>query len=130
MFSRIKYKFEEICSLCPALAKTIDEPPNWLRQIVGIPTRKGKHGDNWVPRELEELVERILVERMGVGEELLFPDVMEILGDVIRDYNDVVDSLNLQIKEANTEVLMEYEKADGAMGQLFLQHPHECICWW
>ena len=93
MMSRIKFKFPEICKLAPTLSKTIDEPPNWLRHILDIPSRKGRNPNKWMPTQLEDLVEAIIMERIKMGEEMVFADVEDLVKRSIIDYNGTVESL-------------------------------------
>lgn len=84
-----KYQWKLVAELCPKVAETCDETPNWLRERLEIQGRKG-NGSYKVADGVYDVVDSVLSEVVRAGVELNTASVEEVLKDALAVYNNEV----------------------------------------
>ena len=111
--ARKRDKWDLLMGTAPNIAKRYDELPNWIRQALGVQTKKGKAEDAGLPPRIAEVVEAVLIEHIEAGEEVYSSTIGELLSTVIRQYNAEVDDVNDESAKHNAGVCEELELAGG-----------------
>lgn len=82
------------------MSKRCSEVPNYMREMLGLSTRKhsggrysGDDGTHEVPEPLHYALEHLLLERIALGEEVISDFAEDIMKRLVETCNDCVDSL-------------------------------------
>ena len=129
-YSRRVYKWTHFCKHFPHLAKKFDEVPNSIRQFIAVDQNKKRIKGTelaCIPDAVQTAVDKHLLARVNIGEEITSAYVQNALTHGIDVWNKCIDSLNDAIQKSNMSQLSSVEKLAGEMdAQRCRQHAEQC----
>jgi hypothetical protein len=119
--SRKAQQWTLVCSTAPALMKKYKEIPNSLRSFMRIPKLKYQPKMTTaveqihLPLPLQMVVEDMVMERIGLGEEVTVQYVKSTLVMCCEMWNTVVDSMKLSLRDRALAMIREQDAELAAL---------------
>lgn len=109
-YSRRVYKWTYFCRHFPRLAKKWDELPNIVRPYLGVDTKKKGLGElSHIPDEIQQVVDKHLMSRVQIGEEITSAYVQNVILRAIQVWNDSMNDFNDALATSNMEEMRHME---------------------
>lgn len=102
---RILHKWDLLCEIAPKQAKIYCELPNHIRSLLGIEKLKHSNskfaqgeGSHKVPIPLVLALEKLLMERIHLGEEVTYDFASAVLVRLVNVWNEKVTEIESDVK--------------------------------
>ena len=129
--ARFKHEWDAVIEHAPKVAQKYAEVPNWWKRILNKATHKVGRLSTVFPREINHVLEAVIMERSAFGETVDPSVFKETTLDVVRTYNDEVDGLNEQIALVNRTLIrtahLEYTQTFVIYCKQFYICGHSCF---
>ena len=102
--AREVYQWDLLAELCPKIAEKYDEPPNWLRERLGVDNGKGP-AHTKITADVYNVVDRILQDASQEGFELSIASAEEVISDAISAYNEQVQAWRTGSERAQLQTM-------------------------